>query len=578
MSVSPVDFLSQAMAQMASAMPASQPAPEAAPDAPVSSSSGDGQRRERFQDIFSKTVNDNQEPASKETPKQPWHTHAEKPVSDGNAVAANAVGEHEAEYGDTARTGQTQETEAPARADAEPDLKSGGIEANVAQAEAGQEKTAGAADDNGDTTLAESLAGLSNLMQQIATALKEKLGGVQEAVQAAAKTAPIDSNTQIPAAAQALEGALGQVAAQADALAENLAQTAAAATGQTFPENFADRLQAVENSLKAFSQAVAAPAATPAPPTATQAVANAQAALNEKLGALDAQLKHVTDKLATLGITPEPVADMTAPIAETVTEKTTKAVDDLKKLISSGPLATLASTPASPLAALAKDAAAPAASAKDALAVQPLGTEEAVVAQAVGDAQASANTGNESGDSSAFQQNTPSAPAVTAGLSTASAQQTHHSQPSFAKVLTAQGAAPMSEQLAFHMKTAVNEGNSRITIQLDPAELGKLELRLDVGADGKASMVITADNRQALDMLQRDMRGLQQALQDSGLKTDAGSLSFNLRGDQNNQGGQPQQQRNAYGYAQSTEPEDDYITIASKGYVLNVRDGLDIRI
>src|SRR3546814_824286 len=36
--------------------------------------------------------------------------------------------------------------------------------------------------------------------------------------------------------------------------------------------------------------------------------------------------------------------------------------------------------------------------------------------------------------------------------------------------------------------------------------------------------------RSTLDLLQRDARGLERALQEAGVKTDSGSLSFNLRG------------------------------------------------
>ncbi len=43
---------------------------------------------------------------------------------------------------------------------------------------------------------------------------------------------------------------------------------------------------------------------------------------------------------------------------------------------------------------------------------------------------------------------------------------------------------------------------------------------------------MTADSQETLDMLQRDSRELERALQQAGLQTDTGSLNFSLRGQQ----------------------------------------------
>ena len=105
---------------------------------------------------------------------------------------------------------------------------------------------------------------------------------------------------------------------------------------------------------------------------------------------------------------------------------------------------------------------------------------------------------------------------------------------------------PVVEQVLVHMKSALHDGSSHINIQLEPEELGRIDVRLHVDHDGKTGAVITADNKDTLALLQRDTRGLQQALEGAGLKTDAGSLSFNLRGDN------PQQQQHAFGKAAQT--------------------------
>src|SRR3546814_9399756 len=65
---------------------------------------------------------------------------------------------------------------------------------------------------------------------------------------------------------------------------------------------------------------------------------------------------------------------------------------------------------------------------------------------------------------------------------------------------------------------------------LHPAELGRIEVKLENASDGTLRAVISAERTETLDLLQRDARGLERALQEAGVKTDSGSLSFNLRG------------------------------------------------
>ncbi|MCH7887693.1 MAG: flagellar hook-length control protein FliK [Proteobacteria bacterium] len=90
---------------------------------------------------------------------------------------------------------------------------------------------------------------------------------------------------------------------------------------------------------------------------------------------------------------------------------------------------------------------------------------------------------------------------------------------------------PPAEQVALQLQIAIRKGLDRITIQLKPAALGTINITLDVASDGRVSAVIAADRSDTLELLQRDARGLERALQDAGLRTDSGSLSFNLRGD-----------------------------------------------
>jgi flagellar hook-length control protein FliK len=90
---------------------------------------------------------------------------------------------------------------------------------------------------------------------------------------------------------------------------------------------------------------------------------------------------------------------------------------------------------------------------------------------------------------------------------------------------------PALQQVAVQIQRAAQDGQDRLTVQLRPMDLGRIDVQLEFGRDGRVRAKITAENPHTLDMLQRDAKGLEKALQDAGLKTDAGDLSFDLRGD-----------------------------------------------
>lgn len=103
-----------------------------------------------------------------------------------------------------------------------------------------------------------------------------------------------------------------------------------------------------------------------------------------------------------------------------------------------------------------------------------------------------------------------------------------------------------ADQVAVQIQRAAGQGSDKISIQLSPEELGRIDVKLEM-KDGKMHALISADRPETLDMLKQDARGLVQSLQNAGLQTDAGSLSFNLRGgdaqaQNQNQGGNNGQQ------------------------------------
>ncbi len=92
-------------------------------------------------------------------------------------------------------------------------------------------------------------------------------------------------------------------------------------------------------------------------------------------------------------------------------------------------------------------------------------------------------------------------------------------------------AMPVSEQVAINLKQALKTGTDEIQIQLKPASLGTIDVKLNVNHDGRLTAVISTDRSDTLNLLKQDAGNLQQSLRDAGFNADSGSLSFNLRSD-----------------------------------------------
>jgi flagellar hook-length control protein FliK len=90
---------------------------------------------------------------------------------------------------------------------------------------------------------------------------------------------------------------------------------------------------------------------------------------------------------------------------------------------------------------------------------------------------------------------------------------------------------PPHEQVAIQIRKAVSEGVDQISIRLNPGELGRIDVKLDVSSDGTLRASFAAEKHQTLELLKNDSRQLENSLQQAGLKADAGGLNFSLRGD-----------------------------------------------
>jgi flagellar hook-length control protein FliK len=149
-------------------------------------------------------------------------------------------------------------------------------------------------------------------------------------------------------------------------------------------------------------------------------------------------------------------------------------------------------------------------------------------------------------------------------------------------VTQATGAAVPVSGLAVEIAATAQSGKTHFEVRLDPADLGRIDVRIDVDRNGQVTSHLTVEKPETLSMLRQDAPQLQQALNDAGLKTGSGGLQFSLRDQSqsgqnnpnNNQtGGQPQR---------LVVNEEDTIPAAiagrSYGRMLGASGGVDIRV
>jgi chemotaxis protein MotD len=147
-------------------------------------------------------------------------------------------------------------------------------------------------------------------------------------------------------------------------------------------------------------------------------------------------------------------------------------------------------------------------------------------------------------------------------------------------VAAATNAAVPLSGLALEIAASARSGNSRFEIRLDPAELGRIDVRIDVDRDGVVSSHLMVEKPETLSMLRLDAPQLQRALNDAGLSTSNSGLQFSLR-DQSSSG-----QNDGGGSAPNPHrlvvSEEDSVpaVVAGRTYgrMLGSSSGVDIRV
>lgn len=87
------------------------------------------------------------------------------------------------------------------------------------------------------------------------------------------------------------------------------------------------------------------------------------------------------------------------------------------------------------------------------------------------------------------------------------------------------------DQITVNIQKAVKDGKDHFSIRLNPEDLGRIDIRLEIAQDGRLQANISVEKAQTLELLQRDQRSLESALNSAGVKADSGSLNFSLHSD-----------------------------------------------
>jgi hypothetical protein len=137
-------------------------------------------------------------------------------------------------------------------------------------------------------------------------------------------------------------------------------------------------------------------------------------------------------------------------------------------------------------------------------------------------------------------------------------------------------AVPMAG-LAVEIATQAHDGKRQFEIRLDPPELGRIDVRLEVDRDGHAKSRLIADRTATLDLLRREAPQLERALAQAGLKMSDNALEFALR-----QHAFAREEAPPQHAARVIVPADDPAPIEAmrQGYgrLLGLGGGLDIRV
>ena len=147
-------------------------------------------------------------------------------------------------------------------------------------------------------------------------------------------------------------------------------------------------------------------------------------------------------------------------------------------------------------------------------------------------------------------------------------------------------AAHTTQTLAGQITRQFNQGNRVFDIRLDPAELGKVDVRLELRADNRVHAVLTAERPETLQELQRNARELERALNEAGLELGEEGLDFQMQDEGQSADRNP---ADTSGASIPVFTESETANVLSEaleadaprstyGFLLSRREGVDVRV
>ena len=132
--------------------------------------------------------------------------------------------------------------------------------------------------------------------------------------------------------------------------------------------------------------------------------------------------------------------------------------------------------------------------------------------------------------------------------------------------------------LAVEIAAQARSGKHRFEIRLDPPELGRVDVRLEIDSEGHVKSRLVVERAETLDLLRRDAPQLERALQQAGLKTSDNALEFSLR----HQAPHHDQNETMQNAARLIAPDDSADPLEAMqqhyGRLLGLGGGIDIRV
>lgn len=88
--------------------------------------------------------------------------------------------------------------------------------------------------------------------------------------------------------------------------------------------------------------------------------------------------------------------------------------------------------------------------------------------------------------------------------------------------------AHVAKQINMQVTRAVNNGSQEFNMRLNPSELGTVKIKMSFTEAGKVSAQIMAERPETLELLQREVRGIERAVEAGGHKVGSEGISFSL--------------------------------------------------